>query len=203
MGRNSNTTITFDDDDMEDSSWLRKIFKGVSGDRVKISGKGRGLKMWADVQILVPEGRRLNVKLGAGDIAAEDVAADLNLDTASGPIKARNIDGKLLADTGSGAVDVSGIHRRREYRHGQRLGGRPGLPGRQVPRRYRQRRRGCGRHRVSGVAHRHRQRRCQRPRTSRADRAKIDTGSGLGWTSSCPAWATAVSSWTPAAAAST
>ena len=109
MGRNSSSTITFDDDAEEDSSWLRKVFKGISGERVKISGKGRGLEMWADVQILVPEGRRLHVNLGVGDIAAEDVAADLNLDTSSGPIKARNIDGKFLADTGSGSVDVSGI----------------------------------------------------------------------------------------------
>jgi len=109
MGRNSSTTIHFENSDNNDNSWLRKVFSFGTGKRIKVEGKGRGLEMWADITVRVPEGRSLLVVNGVGEIAASDCKADLNLDINSGSITGENLVGKFIADTGSGRVVAENI----------------------------------------------------------------------------------------------
>lgn len=104
MGKGK-TTITFRDESREGGIWQR-LRGAVGGRRLTIKGDGRGFEAWADVTVRVPEGRRAEIRLGAGDVVAEGVRGDLVLDTHSGPIEARDIRGDLVCDTGSGAVRV-------------------------------------------------------------------------------------------------
>lgn len=108
LGRKSKTTISFNDGDTGDS-WLKKVFKGISGKRITVRGKGRGLEVWADITVSVPKGKFLEMKNGVGQIEAVDVTADLRLDTNSGAITASDIVGDFVADTGSGSVDVQSM----------------------------------------------------------------------------------------------
>jgi hypothetical protein len=109
LGRGSKTTMSFDNEDDHGKSWLKKVFSGMSGTRVTVSGKGNGKEVWADMVIAVPRGAELEMRLGVGEIAAGDLKADLNLDTSSGAIQVTNLEGDLLADTGSGHVMATGI----------------------------------------------------------------------------------------------
>ncbi len=111
LGRNSNCTITVrrprgDDDDR---SFFRKIFGGIGKNRIKVSGRGSGLELWADVTIKVPEGKRVGVLHGAGEIFAADIEGDVRLDSRCGGISGRQLMGDILADTGSGGVDMEDI----------------------------------------------------------------------------------------------
>lgn len=107
---NSSSTIHFRDENVEESSWLKKVFAGMSGQKVTVSGKGRGLEMWADVTIAVPGGAGLRVRHGVGAVRADKVAGDLDLDTHSGAIAVAGLTGNLRADTGSGAVTASAVN---------------------------------------------------------------------------------------------
>jgi hypothetical protein len=82
---------------------------GRGGDRVQVSGSGRGLEAYADLRITVPAGKDVAVYLAAGEINASDVSSDLRLDTHSGAVEARGIRGDLLVDTGSGSVVVEEV----------------------------------------------------------------------------------------------
>ena len=82
---------------------------GRGGDRVKVSGSGRGLEAHANLRITVPPGKDVAVYLAAGEITASDVSSDLRLDTHSGAVEARGIRGDLLVDTGSGSVVVEDV----------------------------------------------------------------------------------------------
>lgn len=89
---------------MSDSdSWLGAL---LGRSQVKVSSRGSGLEIWADVEIRVPEGGRLNLRQGAGAVVAKDVAGDLNLDSHYGKVSVVSLDGDLLVDTGSGDVSV-------------------------------------------------------------------------------------------------
>lgn len=81
---------------------------GREGRRVEISNRGDGLEASADLEILVPRGRRILVALAAGTIDARNVDGDLYLDTGSGDITAHGASGILNLDTGSGNVTVDG-----------------------------------------------------------------------------------------------
>ncbi len=111
LGRNSSTTITFNEEKDHGGSWLKKVFSGFGGKKITVKGKGNGLELWADVIIEVPARRILEVRHGVGEIQAMGLEADVNLDTHSGPISVENLKGDLLADTGSGrvaAINVEG-----------------------------------------------------------------------------------------------
>jgi len=107
LGRGE-TTIWQPDGD-NDGGWLSKLWRGMGGDKVTIRGRGRGLEVWADIEIRVPEGRETAVYLGAGFLDADGVEGKLVLDTHSGPVKVDGHQGKLVCDTGSGSVKVSDI----------------------------------------------------------------------------------------------
>ncbi|MFH1842638.1 MAG: DUF4097 family beta strand repeat-containing protein [bacterium] len=112
LGRGSRTTINMSSDhgDHGDTgSWLHKLFGGLHGQQIKVSGKGSGLEVWADVLIRVPDGKDVKVRHGVGVIEAEGITGDLFLDINSGPVYARDIKGDLTADTGSGSVELRNI----------------------------------------------------------------------------------------------
>lgn len=77
--------------------------------RITVSNRGGGLEAWADLRILVPRGRTLEVRLGVGALDAQGVEGALTLDTHSGGVRAQRIKGSLLVDTGSGSVEAQDI----------------------------------------------------------------------------------------------
>ncbi|NIR34539.1 MAG: DUF4097 family beta strand repeat protein, partial [Actinobacteria bacterium] len=101
------------------------------GERVTIAGSGGGLEAYADVRVRVPEGKRIAVHLGAGDVVVTSVNGEvlvdagtssieatgtrglLWLDTGSGRVSVRDAEGEVDVDTGSGSVEVYGIRGRR------------------------------------------------------------------------------------------
>lgn len=109
MGRFSNTSISYGDERESNGSWLKQVFSGSFGHWIKVSGRGSGLEIWADITILVPEGGSLKMKNGVGEVSARNVDGNLVLDTSSGSVKVEKIRGDLLVDTGSGSVEVSDV----------------------------------------------------------------------------------------------
>ncbi len=108
MGR-SKSTITFRSGSDDKSSWLGRLVRGIKGDRITVSGRGRGLEVWADVIVRVPRGREADVRLGVGGIEAAGVRGDLVMDINSGTVKAERIEGSVLGDTGSGSITLRDI----------------------------------------------------------------------------------------------
>lgn len=109
MGPNSRATVTSNDAENDNSSWLKKIFHGGRGKRIKVRGKGDGLELWADLTIEVPRGGKLGAVQRVGRIDAADVTGNLVLDTSSGNVAARGIQGDVGVDTGSGDVKLENI----------------------------------------------------------------------------------------------
>jgi len=109
MGRGSSTTISVRDTGEPSDEWLGWVLPGVGGHKVVIHGRGKGLEVWADVTVKVPEGKDLEVRLGVGTISAQAVKGNLVLDTHSGPVEAHTIAGSLDIDTGSGSVTAEGV----------------------------------------------------------------------------------------------
>ncbi|HEX8849399.1 MAG TPA: DUF4097 family beta strand repeat-containing protein [Gemmatimonadaceae bacterium] len=98
-----------------------------AGDRVEISSRGGGLDARADLDVAVPAGKRIDLKLAAGEVSVTNVDGDvyvdvhvadvttdgtkgiLSLDTGSGEVKVSNARGDLTLDTGSGSVTLSNV----------------------------------------------------------------------------------------------
>ncbi len=94
----------------------------MSGDRVRVSGRGGGLEAHADLTVRVPPGVEVAVYLGvghgnvrgleagvtfntaAGDVDVTDVAGAVNVDTGSGDVSISDVRGDVEVDTGSGGV---------------------------------------------------------------------------------------------------
>lgn len=108
LGRRSKTTI-YQPDGQEDGSLWRRILRGMGGEKVTIRGSGKGLQVWADIELQVPSGRKTEIYLGAGELSSRDVTGELRLDTHSGPVKVDGHRGALVCDTGSGSVKVDDI----------------------------------------------------------------------------------------------
>jgi hypothetical protein len=103
LGAHSNTTLDVRDDGTFDADhW------GGGGRRVRISGTGSGLEAWADIRVLVPAGRELDVHLAVGTVTARNVDGNLSLSTASGDIDAQKTKGTLSVETGSGDITATG-----------------------------------------------------------------------------------------------
>ncbi len=102
---NSDGTWGNDGDDRDDrGNWWS------SGHRIRIKGGGGGTEAWADLRILVPNGKDVAVYLGVGELGANHVSADLRLSASSGRVTVRDVKGNLIAATGSGGVDVRGAN---------------------------------------------------------------------------------------------
>jgi lia operon protein LiaG len=80
---------------------------GMRGSRVTISRSGRGTQAHADLRILVPAERAVDLRLGVGEVTASDVTGDLDIDVSSATVRTRGTKGRLRIDTGSGSVVVN------------------------------------------------------------------------------------------------
>lgn len=103
------TTISQPASEPDDRSVLRRIWRSVNGEKVTIRRDGRGLEVWADVEVRVPAGRETSIYLGAGNLDAAGVQGELVLDTSSGPVTVQRHQGRLVCDTGSGSVSVDDV----------------------------------------------------------------------------------------------
>ncbi len=107
MGKNSKTRISLHHG--EDRGWMMELFDSVFGRDITVSGGGSGLEVWADVEVRVPAGARLQVRHGVGATRVGDVRGDLELETRSGRIEVDGVDGELRVETGSGHVEVARV----------------------------------------------------------------------------------------------
>ena len=106
MGR-GNSTISFNErEDIDDSFWS-KVLGAIQSERIKVSGRGRGLEVWADVVVKVPDGKYAEVKVGVGEITAKGIKSDIVMDISSGRVSAVDIEGDVVGDTGSGSVEIT------------------------------------------------------------------------------------------------
>jgi len=87
-------------------SWLSNL---LGKKNIKISGRGSGLEIWADVTVRAPRGAVLVIEHGVGTIEAHEVLADLDLSTRSGSVEVTEAGGSVNVDTGSGRVTVENI----------------------------------------------------------------------------------------------
>lgn len=96
-----------------ESGWLSQVLSGITGrDKVEVRGSGKGLEVWADVEVLVPSGGDVKVHLGVGRIEADGIDGEVLLDTSSGSIRGRNLSGEIVMDTGSGHVEAQDLRGR-------------------------------------------------------------------------------------------
>lgn len=110
LGRGSRTEQSVRDDGTfggnnngdHNGRWNRR-----SGRRVTIGANNDGLEAWADLRIMIPAGRRVDVNVGAGDISITNVDGHLTVDASSAPVTARGTKGSLNIDVGSGTVTVT------------------------------------------------------------------------------------------------
>jgi len=123
-GRGWNTTLRVRDDGTfgDGGSWRR------DGREVRITGRGRGLEAYADLQVSVPAGRRVALHLGVGkafvsnvdgvivvqaasaDVSAERTRGTLKIDTGSGNVDVRDASGDVTLESGSGDITATGVH---------------------------------------------------------------------------------------------
>lgn len=79
------------------------------GRRIRVRSRGSGTEAWADLRIFVPAGKKVDVRLGLGEMTASNVSGDLRLDISSGRLNANGIRGHLDMNTGSGSIDARDI----------------------------------------------------------------------------------------------
>jgi lia operon protein LiaG len=77
------------------------------GRQVTIAGSGGGLQAFADLRVVVPRGKNVELHLAAGKVAVNNVEGDLNIDAASAGVTSTNTRGELSIGVGSGAVQVT------------------------------------------------------------------------------------------------
>lgn len=98
MGARSRSTISV----RQDGS----IGGGMRSRRVTVSGTGSGTRAWADVRVLVPAGRSVQMHLGVGRVQVANVNGNLQVHTASASVRTQATRGSLEVEVGSGAVEV-------------------------------------------------------------------------------------------------
>lgn len=74
---------------------------------VSVRTRGAGLEAHADLRIAVPEGQRLTLHVGIGEIEVTNVNGQLDLRTRASMISGRDLKGDLVARTGSGRIELS------------------------------------------------------------------------------------------------
>lgn len=79
---------------------------GMRSRRVTVSGTGSGTRAWADVRVLVPAGRTVQVHQGVGRVQVTNVNGRLQVHTAAAAVRAQGMRGDLEVEVGSGAVEV-------------------------------------------------------------------------------------------------
>ena len=88
------------------SGAIQRLFESLRDRRIEVRGRpwGDAIEAWADLEVLLPQGKAASVRLGVGRIDAAEVRSALDLDTRTGDVTARDITGDLSVDTGSGDV---------------------------------------------------------------------------------------------------
>jgi hypothetical protein len=105
MGHGSVTTLARRVGE-DEGGWIRSLLALIGNDRIRISGSGKGLQIWADLRVRVPRGRNVKVIHTAGEIDAERLEGNVIVESQHGGIRAKKISGSLSIDTGSGAVTI-------------------------------------------------------------------------------------------------
>ncbi len=111
----------------EDGTFFGDRRERGDGREIRITGDGNGLEAFADMRILVPAGKSVEVFVGVGsvtvtnvhgnlmvDVAAADVTTSgtrgrLHLDLGSGDVSVRDAEGELTVDAGSGDVALANV----------------------------------------------------------------------------------------------
>jgi lia operon protein LiaG len=82
--------------------------EGSGGTRVRIRSSGAGVEAYADLHILVPRGKRVEVHLAVGGMSATGVDGTLRLDGSATKVTTTRTSGALVVDVGSGSVSADG-----------------------------------------------------------------------------------------------
>jgi lia operon protein LiaG len=100
---------------------------GMRARQVTVAGSGTGVRAWADVRVLVPAGRNVQVHQGVGRLQVTNVTGQLQLrghsvavrtqgtrgelevGVGSGTVEVRDAQGEVAVSTGSGAVTMAGV----------------------------------------------------------------------------------------------
>jgi hypothetical protein len=83
----------------------------ILGGNVRIGsfGGGREARAIESVRLEIPEGVRLSLSTGAGDVQLTDLSADVLVESGAGDIKCTRLKGGLEIESGAGDVTVSSI----------------------------------------------------------------------------------------------
>lgn len=86
-----------------------RIGGGMSARRVTVAGTGAGTRAWADVRVLVPAGRSVQVHQGVGRVGVANVNGRVQVTAQAANVDVRNTQGDLAVDVQSGAVTLSNV----------------------------------------------------------------------------------------------
>lgn len=117
LSQRSRSTFNVDDDGTFGAGLLRLSLEedGFSstrstnsrGDRrIRVTGRGNGLEAWADLRVLVPQGRTIALHLGVGRVNVSNVNGHVRVRAASGSVVAGGVSGSTWIETGSGGIRV-------------------------------------------------------------------------------------------------
>ena len=101
----------------EPGSGLKKIF---GAGKIKVSGSGSGLEVWADATVTVPPGGSLRIRHGVGRVAVSNVDGTIDVRVQSGAVSRPTAFAEDSRWTRGAAVSRWPTPRAREDRHGQR-----------------------------------------------------------------------------------
>ena len=93
----------------DQDSWWRRILDTAGGKRIQVRRHGRGLRAWADLTVLVPAGKRLEVVNGAGSVVCDDLDARITCEQRHGPVTVTGLSGAFHGGTGNGDVTCKNI----------------------------------------------------------------------------------------------
>jgi DUF4097 and DUF4098 domain-containing protein YvlB len=79
---------------------------GFRSRQVTVAGSGAGTRAWADVRVLVPAGRTVQLHQGVGGVQVTNVNGRLEVHTRSGNVRTQGTRGGLEVGVGAGTVDV-------------------------------------------------------------------------------------------------
>lgn len=83
------------------------------GRSVRIRSSGGGLEAHADLRIQVPQGQRIAIYIGVGEIEATNVNGEIELRTNASGIRGRDLQGRFTGRTGSGRIFLENVNTER------------------------------------------------------------------------------------------